>query len=230
MVGDLAVGADGVNSAVRRGLVRDIDLRRHDVGIWRGLTEVGAELVPDGVHLRVMGPGALFGAGRIGRRAVRWYAGGWGLGQEAVAERFEGWCEPVGELIRATDEEAILFNDAPRAAPLRRWVDGRVALLGDAAHPTLPTLATGGGMAIEDAAVLAECLGRHASIPEALHRYERCRRGPTARVQRASTAFGYVLGLRSRAAVRARDLALAHSDVAQRRAIARLIYGLTSTR
>ena len=80
-------------------------------------------------------------------------------------------------------------------------------------------------MAIEDAGVLGECLLRHGSIPEALERYYRSRRRPTARVQRASTAFGYVLGFRSPAAVRARDLAIAHADPLQRRAIARLMCG-----
>ena len=43
-------------------------------------------------------------------------------------------------------------------APLPRWVDGRLALLGDACHPMLPFLAQGATMALEDAWVLADCL------------------------------------------------------------------------
>ena len=61
------------------------------------------------------------------------------------------------------------------------WTDGAIALLGDAAHAMLPFAAQGAGMAIEDAAVLAKCLGATQneggpSIPAAMQRYARLRR------------------------------------------------------
>ena len=68
-------------------------------------------------------------------------------------------------------------------APLPRWVKGRIALLGDAAHPMLPFYAQGAGQAIEDAAALAVCL---ATGPAALARYERVRLPRASRVQEAS--------------------------------------------
>ena len=65
-------------------------------------------------------------------------------------------------------------------APLQTWSKGHATLLGDACHPTLPFLAHGAIMALEDAVVLARCLDKYEDIPEALHRYE------AARVDRAT--------------------------------------------
>jgi salicylate hydroxylase len=68
--------------------------------------------------------------------------------------------------------------------PVRHWSRGRVTLLGDAAHPTLQTLAQGACMAIEDAVCLAECIGQAGSdFAGAFRRYERARYLRTARVQ-----------------------------------------------
>lgn len=75
--------------------------------------------------------------------------------------------------------------------PLRRWGQGRMTLLGDAAHPMLPFLAQGAAMAIEDAMVLADCLGQQPdNVAEALRNYEALRHGRTARVQRAARFTG----------------------------------------
>jgi 2-polyprenyl-6-methoxyphenol hydroxylase-like FAD-dependent oxidoreductase len=75
--------------------------------------------------------------------------------------------------------------------PVENWVDGRVALLGDAAHPTMQYLAQGACMALEDAVCLAELTkGRDADIGEALKQYNRMRALRTARVQLQSRAFG----------------------------------------
>jgi salicylate hydroxylase len=68
---------------------------------------------------------------------------------------------------------------------MRRWSAGRVSLLGDACHPTLPFLAQGANMAIEDGMVLARCLDRYA-VPEALRRYEAARLERTSRIVRGS--------------------------------------------
>jgi salicylate hydroxylase len=65
-----------------------------------------------------------------------------------------------------------------------QWTKGRVTLLGDAAHPTMPTLAQGGNMAIEDGYVLARNLARHQDdAPAALRAYVAERLPRTSRVQ-----------------------------------------------
>lgn len=72
-------------------------------------------------------------------------------------------------------------------APLSAWGSGRMTLLGDAAHPMLPFLAQGAGMAIEDGFVLADCLAEgHDDVEAALRRYEGLRAPRTARVQRGA--------------------------------------------
>jgi zeaxanthin epoxidase len=65
----------------------------------------------------------------------------------------------VTDLIRATPEADVLRRDIFDRPPVGRWVDGRVALLGDSAHAMQPNLGQGGGMAIEDAFQLVEDLG-----------------------------------------------------------------------
>lgn len=74
--------------------------------------------------------------------------------------------------------------------PMPRWSQGRVTILGDAAHPMVPFMAQGACMAIEDAVVLARALehARGVAIPAALQAYEAARRERTARVQRGSLA------------------------------------------
>jgi salicylate hydroxylase len=92
------------------------------------------------------------------------------------------------------------------------WTDGAIALLGDAVHAMLPFAAQGAGMAIEDAAVLAKCVGESQheggpAIPAAMQRYARLRRSRVMRVQRAARQSGRIYHLRGAAAL-ARDLAI----------------------
>ena len=71
--------------------------------------------------------------------------------------------------------------------PMERWTRGRISLLGDACHPTLPFLGQGAVMAIEDAYVVAACLRKYGSDPAlAFARYEAIRRDRTAMVVRKS--------------------------------------------
>lgn len=93
---------------------------------------------------------------------------------------------------------------------MQTWGIGRVSLLGDACHPTLPFMAQGAAMAIEDAAVLANCFSNGADVVAALRRYEDLRQARTAGVQRGSrrnaTVFhlsGLKAWLRDRAASKA---------------------------
>ncbi len=74
--------------------------------------------------------------------------------------------------------------------PVENWVDGRVALLGDAAHPMLQYFAQGACMAMEDAVALAAELERTADLETALQNYQALRRLRTARVQLQSREIG----------------------------------------
>jgi salicylate hydroxylase len=102
-----------------------------------------------------------------------------------LAAEFAGWDPRLGKLIAAA-ERVGRWSVLDRA-PLPRWVDGRIALLGDAAHPMLPFYAQGAGQAIEDAAALTVCLATGPwDPPAALARYERVRLPRASRVQEAS--------------------------------------------
>ena len=74
--------------------------------------------------------------------------------------------------------------------PIENWVDGRVALLGDAAHPMMQYFAQGACMALEDAVCLADKVANFAEIETALEQYRQQRVLRTARVQLQSRAIG----------------------------------------
>jgi salicylate hydroxylase len=87
------------------------------------------------------------------------------------------------------------------------WVTPATALLGDACHPMLPFLAQGAAQAIEDAAVLAECVGS-ADLPAGLRRYEDVRRPRASRIQRMSWENNVGYHLPDGPEQRARDRAM----------------------
>jgi salicylate hydroxylase len=87
----------------------------------------------------------------------------------------------------ACDAADILYKWALIGRPpLQHCSDGRVTLLGDAFHPTLPILGQGANMAIEDGMILARCLETADTITEALQRYETARVERTSRIVRSS--------------------------------------------
>jgi len=98
---------------------------------------------------------------------------------DRLREEFKDWSPEIHDLFDATAVEVVKRRDLFDRLPLwNGWVDGSVALLGDAAHPTMPNLGQGGAMAIEDAYVLGEELSniKHCDeINGILKRYEKRR-------------------------------------------------------
>jgi 2-polyprenyl-6-methoxyphenol hydroxylase-like FAD-dependent oxidoreductase len=123
-------------------------------------------------------------------------------------KRFAGWHDPIPAVLESTPEEAILRTDISDRAPVRRWCDGRVTLLGDAAHPMTPNLGQGGGQAIEDAVVLDLVLSAQQDGAIAFQDYETRRIGRTAKVVGASRRFGRLGQIENGAARAVRDFAL----------------------
>jgi salicylate hydroxylase len=127
--------------------------------------------------------------------------------REAMIAAFEGWHPRLHRLfaMAPTVFKWGLFD----RDPLPQWTRGRATLLGDAAHPMLPYLSQGAGMAIEDGYVLARLLARGDAPQEALQTYERMRRPRTSRVQLASRATGQTFHLASPWARLRRDVKFA---------------------
>ncbi len=110
--------------------------------------------------------------------------------RDVLVARFRDACPHVKALLPYIDvSRAWVLYDRP---PLRNWARGRIALLGDAAHPTYIYISQGACMAIEDAVVLADLVSRIDDVPKAFLAYEDSRYLRTARVQLTSRQFGEV--------------------------------------
>jgi 2-polyprenyl-6-methoxyphenol hydroxylase-like FAD-dependent oxidoreductase len=220
---DLLVGADGLRSRIRAGLFGSEGPRYAGYTAWRAVVEPKEALLPWGTGFESWGRGARFGCAHIGDGRVYWFATanspegekdgppGSPAGAKAKLLRlFSGWHRPVADLVEVAEEGTILRTDIYDREPLgERWGEGRVTLLGDAAHPMTPNLGQGACQAIEDAVVLARCLGERGATAEALRSYERLRSDRVAMVVRRSRRVGMVGQVKNPAICWVRDRALA---------------------
>jgi salicylate hydroxylase len=223
--GRALVGADGIHSVIREGLFGAESPTFTGNVAWRGL--VPADRLPEGLVHPVAGvwwgPGKHFVHYYVRRgelvncvcvvEKAGWEVESWTeRGDQAeLKQDFSGWHETIQALIDNMDPDACFRWALFDRPPMPRWSRGRVTLLGDACHPTLPFMAQGAAMAIEDAAVLARCLATGGTIPDAFERYEGLRRTRTAGIQSGSRRNAKVFHMRgikawarNRAAGRAR--------------------------
>ena len=174
--GDVLIGADGLHSVVRAQLHGDEPPRYAGYTAWRGVVAFDTGRVRASES---WGYGTRFGQVPMGGGRVYWFAtentseGGRNPDEKAHLLRlFRGWHAPIEELIRATPGSEILRNDIHDRPTADRWGEGRLTLLGDAAHPMTPNLGQGACQALEDAVVLARCLGQQPDPAMALRQYE----------------------------------------------------------
>ncbi|MEV4118588.1 FAD-dependent monooxygenase [Micromonospora sp. NPDC049645] len=181
--GDVLIGADGFNSVIRRQLVGPEEAREPGYVCWLATVPFRHPTVTDGYCAHYWGRGQRFGLVDIGGGRVYWWgtknvpdARGWDGGKDEILRAYAGWASEVRAAIAATPAAAIISVPAQDRPFLDRWGTGPVALLGDAAHPMLPSLAQGAAQAVEDAVVLARHLGDAADVDAALRGYEADRR------------------------------------------------------
>lgn len=207
------VGADGLRSVVRSRMTPPGEPIYSGYTSWRGVAPRGS-LWPAGHMSESWGRGARFGLVSIDGDRIYWFAtanvsaGGRDASKAELLRRFAGWHDPIRAAIEATPEDAILRTDIADREPLERWSDGRITLMGDAAHPMTPNLGQGGGQAIEDAVVLDLCLSKAPDVAAAFRDYESRRVARTSRVVMEARRLGRVGQMENAAGRALRDFAV----------------------
>jgi salicylate hydroxylase len=200
---DLAIGADGIRSAARASIAPGVSPRQTGDVLYRAMCPASA--LPNGidaanVHMW-LSPGAHVVAYAVsGGRRINIVASVAGAapveGWNALATRgqvlsaFPSACEPLRALLG--EPANWLAWSAADLDPFDGWSSGNAVLIGDAAHATLPHLAQGAAMALEDAVELAAQLGDGNAIPASLARFEAARKPRTSRVTLGSRAQGSI--------------------------------------
>jgi 2-polyprenyl-6-methoxyphenol hydroxylase-like FAD-dependent oxidoreductase len=199
--GDVLVGADGINSVVRIQLLGAAPPRYAGHTGWRTIVEHDGDLGPRDEFRLYSGRGARLATYPVGPGRLYWLAvahsppGGRDEAGEAkanVLSHFGDFCEPVPAIVQAAADERIIRGDIVDRPPIKKWGEGRVTLLGDAAHPMTPNLAQGAGLAIEDGVVLAKALASTKDTVEGLRKYEAERAPRAASMIRTSHALGTI--------------------------------------
>lgn len=221
---DALIGADGLHSAVRAQLLKDGAPRATGHAAFRSL--IPASHMPPELrtpHVRTWWARDVHVVSYPLRGGELWNLVV--LAQQAASDQ-AGWSLEASEaqVIQCFDRiepELLGLLQAGSLAGWRRWnlfyrkplvasqmAQGRVALLGDAAHPMLPYMAQGSGMALEDAWQLACSVRMHADVPSALTHYAQTRAARNARVVRTAQRNGRIFHL-SGAIALARNAVLA---------------------
>ena len=191
---DLLIGADGINSVIRQVLIGDGTSTYAGRMSWRAVVQYQHELLSPNASTLITAPdGKNFLLIDVGEGYIFWSAGALSTDDSVcqraadtktrVLETFAEWTEPVEAIVEDTPADDIVERPICDRPPLSAWSNGRVTLLGDAAHPVVPSLGQGANMAFEDAYELAECLAAAPTLETALKAYE------TSRIPRTDVIY-----------------------------------------
>jgi len=199
---DVVVGADGIHSALQPYVVEPSAPTSSGSMAYRGIIPSASVDWPAGAMRNFLGPRKRFMIYPVRAGELLNYVGFVPMDQQIkeswsapgdpaeLAAEFAGW-DPVVQAVLAQVKTCFRWGLYDRE-PLRTWTNGRLTLLGDAAHPMLPHAGQGANQAIEDGVAVAAILAQadRASVPQALRVYEAVRRERTAGVQRMSRSNG----------------------------------------
>jgi 2-polyprenyl-6-methoxyphenol hydroxylase-like FAD-dependent oxidoreductase len=207
---DILVGADGIDSLVRRTLWGDTPKREHNLHIFGGFTLDGSTIEGAGQGLAVLHhsrtvQGSWTAIRSKGRDGFQW----WVLSAYDAAQPFTGdlhaaatamgaeFPVPLPQLIAATHAANVQRWVLRDRKPLKQWSKGRATIVGDAAHPTSPYAAYGAGMATEDGYFLGRRLAGvdlsdYAAVRATLDAFETPRKPHTARQVQQAFILGKV--------------------------------------
>ena len=212
--GSALIGADGIHSKVRESLFGAESPTFTGNVAWRALvptSSLPANLIQPAATAW-WGPGKHFvhyyvrGGTMVNCVCVveskEWQDESWNINGHFpdLAAEFADWHPTINTLLANANKKNLYKWGLFDRPPMAQWSIGRITLLGDACHPTLPFMAQGAAMAIEDAAVIAGCLNQTQDPTSAFLHYEKLRKKRTAMIQQLSRRNAKVFHLKGIAA------------------------------
>lgn len=215
---DGLLAADGIRSRARLQVFPQSHPRFAGYTCWRGIVQASALRLPAGRSFEFWGGVNRFGYVPLAAGQVYWYActsssipnnpafRNWRIAD--LQRQFVGFSSPVPELLAQTSDERLLWNDILDVIPVVSFAHGRVLLLGDAAHATTPNLGQGAGQAVEDAAMLSQCLRKTGDLAHSFLEFDQQRRPRTTKIVNMSWQLGKIAHLESSWLTRLRNMAM----------------------
>lgn len=195
------IACDGIHSAIRKKLLPESLPRYAGYTCWRSVIDE----IPASVNMNETseswGPGSRFGIVPLLDNRIYWFATINAKANDPVMRRakvpdllnyFGNFHDPVTEILKKTKDDKLIWSDIIDIKPIKKFAFGNIVLIGDAAHATTPNMGQGACMAIEDAAVLANCLENYSSPEEAFVQFEKKRIPRTTKIVNASWNFGRI--------------------------------------
>jgi 2-polyprenyl-6-methoxyphenol hydroxylase-like FAD-dependent oxidoreductase len=198
---DYLIACDGIHSAIRKKLLPESQPRYAGYTCWRAvINEVPANLNMNETT-ETWGHGSRFGIVPLTENRLYWFACVNAKANDPVMRSlqipsllayFSKFHSPVSEVLKKTKNEQLIWSDIIDLKPIKKFAFGNIVLMGDAAHATTPNMGQGACMAIEDAAVLSNCVDQYVTVEEAFQKFEQKRIGRTTKIVNTSRALGNV--------------------------------------
>lgn len=205
--GDILVGADGIRSLVREQLFPGVPLRYSGQTCYRGIAELELPAEIARTCWEVWGGDYRFGFSAIGQRQAYWFAPVTAPANSPMPEgslsawltkQYAHFPAPIPDILRHTPDSEIIRTDLYDFAPIDSWCQGRVVLIGDAAHAMTPNLGQGGAQAVEDAYALAEKLAACPRPEQAFQEFQTLRMPKVRWIVKTAWRFGKMAHARNR--------------------------------
>jgi 2-polyprenyl-6-methoxyphenol hydroxylase-like FAD-dependent oxidoreductase len=201
---DCLIACDGIHSAIRKKLIPTSYPRYAGYTCWRAVVDPAPSNVDMAETSETWGPGCRFGIVPLSDNRLYWFAcinakekdpAMRAMRVPDLQQHFKNFYAPVGDILAQTQDHKLIWSDIADIKPIHQFAFGKVVLLGDAAHATTPNMGQGACMAIEDAAILANCIENYSTPEETFIQYEKKRIERTTTIVNNSWKIGRVAQL-----------------------------------